>query len=223
MRAALMAVCLSLAAAAAFGQGRVIRATGTASVSVKPDQVKIDIGVSTKASTAQDAAAQNASATDKLLTQLKSALAGTGDIQTINYSIVANYQYPQNAPPVLLGYTASNTVRVTMNELSKAGAVIDAGTQAGATSIGGLRFGLKDDEPARAQALGAAAKQAKAHADAIASGLGLHTGMVRTAQEGASVTPLPVNTVGVTATQTPIETGFVEVQATVTLDVELTS
>jgi uncharacterized protein YggE len=37
-----------------------VGASGQASVSVKPDQAKLDVGVVTQAATAQDAAAQNA-------------------------------------------------------------------------------------------------------------------------------------------------------------------
>src|SRR5215470_3034832 len=94
-------------------QPRLISASGQASLSVKPDQAKIDIGVVTQAANAQDAASQNASQVDSVLSQLRSVLGSTADIKTVGYSISPNYRYPQGAPPVLTGYTASNTVEVT--------------------------------------------------------------------------------------------------------------
>src|SRR5260370_2679295 len=91
------------------------------SVSAKPDQAKLDAGVITQAATAQDAAAQNASQVDAVLAQLRAVLGSAADIKTISYSLSPNYRYPQGAPPVLTGYTASNTVEITMSALSLIG------------------------------------------------------------------------------------------------------
>lgn len=211
------------AALAQTSAGRVVRAVGRASVSVKPDQVKLNVGVVTQADTAQAAASQNASQLEAVLNQIRPVLGAGSDLQTINYSITPNYRYPQGQPAVLTGYTATNTVEVTTSDLSIVGKVIDTASQAGANSVQSLRFGIKDEDPVRAQALGMAAKQARAHADAIAGGLGARTGAVISAQEGVSVSPLPVDTralAGATPT-TPIETGVVTVSATVTVDMEL--
>jgi uncharacterized protein YggE len=112
-----------------------------------------------------------------------------------------------------------------MADITIVGKVIDAASRTGgANQISSLRFLLANSEPAKQQALAAAAKQARARVDAIASGLGARTGQVLAAQEGSTVTP--VNT-GVRAgdfaasTPTPIETGTLEVRATVALEVEL--
>jgi uncharacterized protein YggE len=201
---------------------RLIGASGQASISVKPDQAKVDIGVTTRAATAQDAAAQNVSQVNSVLAQLRTVLGSTADIKTISYSLSPNYQYPQGAPAVLTGYTASNTVEATINDLSLIGRAIDAASQAGANNVQGLRFALQDEEPSRQQALGLAAKQAKAHAQAIASGLGANLGAVISAQEGGGVI-LPVVPAATArdATTTPIETGMVQIQATVSIQVEL--
>jgi uncharacterized protein YggE len=201
---------------------RLIGASGQASISVKPDQAKVDVGVITRASTAQDAAAQNASQVNAVLAQLRTVLGSTADLKTIGYSLSPNYQYPQGAPPVLTGYTASNTVEVTLNDLSLIGGAIDAASQSGANNVQGLRFGLQDEEPSRQQALGLAAKQAKAHAQAIASGLGANLGAVISAQEGGGVIqPVLAAATARDANATPIETGPVQIQATVSIQVEL--
>jgi uncharacterized protein YggE len=75
-------------------------------------------------------------------------------------------------------------------------------------------------EPQRQQALAAAAKQALGHVAAIASGLGAKTGAVVSAQEGSIVTPA-VFQVGGAASGTPIQSGTVNVSATVTVTVAL--
>jgi uncharacterized protein len=199
-----------------------VRAIGNATVPVKPDKATIQFSVVTTASTAQDAASQNANIVNAVLTALGTVLGPNPNIQTLSYSLNPNYNYPQNGQPVLTGYTASNTVQVILTDLSLIGKVIDTGIQAGANRVQGLQFGLQDDQPIRAQALKMATAQAKANADAMASGLGQHTGAAIAIQEGATSTPMPVLAGTATASATtPVETGVVNVQASVTLDVAL--
>jgi uncharacterized protein YggE len=122
---------------------------------------------------------------------------------------------------VIVGYTASNTVEVTTTDLSIIGRLIDTANQAGANNVGNLSFSLQNPEPVMEQALGLAAKQAQAHANAIAAGLGAKTGVVISAQEGASVTPVLVSGVLAGVATTPIQTGTVSVTASVTISVQL--
>jgi hypothetical protein len=201
-----------------------VRALGNATLPVKPDKGIVQFAVVTTAATASDASTQNANQVTALLAALGAVLGPNPNIQTLSYSLNPNYNFPQNSPPVLTGYTASNTVQVTVTDLSIIGKVIDTGVQGGATRVQGLQFGLQDDQPSRQQALKMATAQAKAHADAMASGLGLHTGMAISIQEGGSVTAPPVILAAAApgAATTPVETGMVNVQASVTLDVQLT-
>ena len=128
-------------------------------------------------------------------------------------------------PPAFdkLAKKASNTVQVTLTDLSLIGKVIDTGIQAGANRVQGLSFGLQDDQPSRAQALKMATAQAKANADAMASGIGQHTGAAIAIQQGGTSSPTPVllGAVATASATTPVETGVVNVQASVTLDVAL--
>src|SRR3984893_3759377 len=200
-----------------------VRAIGNATVPVKPDKATIQFSVVTTASTASDAANQNATVVTAVLAALGTVLGPNPNIQTLSYSLNPNYNYPQNGQPVLTGYTASNTVQVILTDVSLMGQVIDTGIQAGANRVQGLQFGLQDDQPSRAQALKMATAQAKTNADAMASGLGQHTGAAIAIQQGGTSTPTPV-LLGVAATPsatTPVETGVVNVQASVTLDVAL--
>jgi len=213
---------------AAFGQAPprpFVVATGDATVSVQPDQAKVQFSVVTQATTAQVAAAQNATVVTAVLNALKSALGSAVEVKTLSYSLSPNYSNPRDgSQPMIIGYTASNTVEATLSDLSVIGKAIDTGIQAGANRVNALQFGIKDDQPVRQQALKAATQQAKLHADAMASGLGLKTGAAISIQEGSSVTIQPLRT-GVAATaapSTPVETGLVDVRATVTLQVELT-
>jgi uncharacterized protein YggE len=203
-------------------RGSFVRAIGQATVSVKPDLARVQFSVVTQASTAQDASSQNASRTSNVVSQLQTLLGPGADIQTVGYSMSPNYNYPPGGgTPTLIGYTVSNTIRVTTNDLSITGKIIDTGIQAGANQVSGLQFGLKDDQPVRAQALRLATSQAKAHADAMAAGAGMHSGGFRSIEEGTAVQSANFPSAGATAITTPIVTGLVDIEATVTIEVDL--
>lgn len=194
-----------------------IQALGSATLSVQPDQAQLTVSVSSDATTAQQAAQQNSTSTNALLNALNQVLGANGLIQTIAYSVYPRYSTGGN--PSIIGYTATNTVQITMYDLNLPGKLIDAASQSGASSIGSLSFGLRDPDPTKQQALTAAAKQALAHAAAIAAGLGAKAGPVISAQESSSSSPVLV---GIAASaSTPIQTGYVTVTASVTITVQL--
>ncbi len=216
-------VCLPLLAGALLAQTSpgAIQAVGSATISVDPDQAQLAVGVVTQGATAQDAGQQNASLTTTVLNALKGVLGTAGTIQTIGYSISPRYSTTQGQTSAIIGYTASNTVEVTSFDLSLIGRLIDTANQAGANSVGNLSFSLQNPEPVMEQALGQAAKQAQAHTNAIATGLGAKTGVVLSAQEGATVTPIVIAGALAAAPTTPIQTGTVSVTASVTISVQL--
>jgi uncharacterized protein YggE len=196
-----------------------VQATGSASVNANPDQATLTVGVVTQGATAQDAAQQNASLATAVQNAIRSVLGTNGTVQTIAYSVTPRYNNSQ--PAAIIGYTASNTVLVTMYDISKIGTMIDTANQAGANNVGGVNFGLRNSDPFVQTALGQAAKQALTHAGAIAAGLGAKTGAVISAQEGVSYSPIAVSAPGAGATPTPIQTGLVTVSASVTVNVQL--
>ena len=215
--ACLLFLCAALTLSAQTTLPRsVITATGQASVSVTPDQARIDASVVTQAATAQDAGNQNASITTNVIAQVKQALGTTGTVQTVSYSINPNY----NSTGTLTGYTVTNTIQIVLNDLTRTGPVVDTATQAGATRINSLQFTLKDDSAPRSQALQSAVVKAKAKADAMASSLGLRTRAVLVIQEsGAAIQSLVTSFAPTTAT--PVLPGDVSVQGNVTIEVEL--
>lgn len=201
-----------------------IRATGDATVSAKPDRAKLDIGVVTQAANAQNAAAQNAAQTESMVAALRRSLGPAAEIRTSGYSLTPDFHYAKDGgQPTLSGYTASNTVEIVTNDLANVGKVIDAGTQAGANNVRGLEFQLKDEAPVRAQALTEAARNARAAAEAMAAALGLKVVQVLSAEEGGPpqvIRPM-VMARKAAASPTPIESGNIQVQASVTVTVEV--
>src|ERR1022692_3194156 len=91
----LLAQRVSIDAAVRTSDKSYVQATGEATVSAKPDQAIIDIGVVTQGATAESVAAQNAKQTDAVLANLRKTLAENGQLKTTSYSVRPNYQIPK--------------------------------------------------------------------------------------------------------------------------------
>jgi uncharacterized protein len=205
----------------------VVRASGDGVVSLKPDQATVTIGVVTQATSADAAAAQNATQLTSVLKQLRSTLGSTADIRTSGYSLNPNYKYGNGQSPTITGYTATNTVLVKIEDIARVGAVVDAATRTGANTIHGIEFGVKNEQAGRAEALKLAAQAARANANAIASALGLRVIRVRSAESGQPVHVIPLQrefqarAADVVRAPTPIEPGTLDFRATVTVTLEV--
>jgi len=203
-----------------------VRATGEATISAHPDRAQISIGVLTQASTAQAAATANATQTTQVIDAIKKTLAEAGELKTTGYSIQPQYQYTAGRSPKITAYQASNTVLIVVNELSLLGKVIDAASDSGANNINGVSFSLKDETHARNQALAEASIKARAAAESIAKALNVHVVGVLQAETAQAPTFRPLNrsfaamapSVGM---PTPIEPGDLDIQATVTVTLEV--
>ena len=201
-----------------------IKVHGEATVSVAPDQAQFDIGVVTQAPTAKEAADQNATQSGTLVKQLTTSFPSAA-INTINYSVNPNYRYPQNSAPVISGYTANNTVRILLNDLSRVQTVMDIAIKSGANSINRLQFSLQNENAARAKALGEAATQAKVEAEALASSLKLKLTRLLAVEEGQPVVVSPPREISFERLQStnlaPIVPGTIDVHAEVDLSYEI--
>ena len=200
-----------------------VRANGEGVVAAMPDLVRINLTISTPAGTAQEAADQNAATSLAVTNRVKALIATNGEIRTVSYSVNPNYRSNPTGGQTLTGFTANNTLEATAYDLNLAGKIVDAAVQAGATSVGGLRFGLKDSDPQRRDALKRATQVARANANAIAEGLSVRLGSILAADEGSSVSIFnPTDArAGAAATATTFDTGLVEVRATVTLEIAI--
>lgn len=209
------------------GRPRMVRASGEATVSAKPDRAEVTIGVATRAPTAAAASAQNAEETTRVLASLRQALGNGGQVKTSGYALSPQYEYQNGHPPRLTGYEASNTVTVTVDELNLLGKIIDSATATGATNVNGIAFTLKDDMAVRQQALTEAAKRARANAEALAKALGVEVVGLLEAEPGDMpvVRPRPLmmatRAMNAQATPTPVEPGDLDIRATVTVTLQV--
>jgi uncharacterized protein YggE len=203
-------------------QQRAITVTGSAQLSVAPDEAVVSLGVRTQAAGAQDALDQNNAKMRKVLDALRALGLGDADLATSNIDLSPRYD---NNGQTILGYDASNTVEATVHDLSKVGRVIDAGVAAGANIAGGISFRTSDSNKGVANALANAVGDARGKADAMAAAANATVGTVVTIDEQALNQPQPYFAqkvaYGAADASVPVETPTIEREVTVTVTWQL--
>jgi uncharacterized protein YggE len=205
-----------------------VMVTGDSIVQTEPDTATITVSVVTQNKLALEAQQENAGKTAAVIRALK-ATTPEAEIKTSGYTLQAQRTYRENQPPTITGYEARNSVVVTLSDLSKAGAVIDAAAQAGANDVAGIAFTLRKDRVARDQALHQATREAMSKANIIAAALGGRLLHIVEVQEEGVIRPRPIEgyDVGVAGTSvrasTPIEVGTLEITSRVQLIAEVQS
>jgi uncharacterized protein YggE len=207
-------------AGAAEAPARTITVSGAGSVRAAPDQAELSLGVTTQADTATRALQANAALARRVIAAVKGEGVAAEDIQTASV-----YLSPRTGEDgsTILGYAATDTVSVTVRDLGKAGAVIDAGVEAGANEVSGPSLTRSDQDELYRRALRAAMADAKAKAQELARAGGIALGPVRSVVEGSSPTP-PVPFTGVAdaaVESTPVEPGTETIEAVVTVEFAL--
>ena len=199
--------------------------SGEATVQAQPDTSVVTVAVTTQARTALEAQQENARKSDAVVRAVKDAAGANAEVKTSGYSLQPQYAYNQGQPPTITAYEARNSVTVTLSELSRVGAVVDAAAHAGATNIDGLSFILRHDQTARAQALTQATRAALDKAQAIAQALGGRVVRIVAVQEGGGPRPVPLyeaeagraRATLAAAPPTPVEVGALDIRSEVQL------
>jgi uncharacterized protein YggE len=216
------AIALAHAEAAIDGGDAVFRTTtlnlsAFGETSIAPDQATITLGVTTQGATAAAAMQANRARMNATVAALKGQGIEAKDIQTTGLNLNPQYTYAQNQPPKLNGYQASNAATITVRDLAKLGATVDAVVQAGANEINGIAFGLSNPQAAEDQARRAAVKAlaAKAALYADASGYRL-VRLVNLSEGGGYQVPPPrpfaMARLAAAPAPTPVEPGEVKVR-----------
>ena len=156
---------------------------------IAPDMATITLGVMTEGKTAAEAMQANANRMSAVMASLRKAGLPDKDIQTSNLNLNPQYKYQENQPPLLIGYQASNNVTITVHDLKKLGAAVDASVSAGANQVHGIGFGLKDPTAAENAARESAVKALIAKADLYARATGHKVSRLVSLSEGGGYAP----------------------------------
>lgn len=141
---------------------------GSATIEVEPDVAYINIGVNTENEDPSIAQKLNKTKMDKIIKALKSEGLTDEELKTLNYSIRKSYNYPKEGEREEY-YVVSNTLKITINDLSTVGRIIDVSSNAGANNINNIQFSIKDDSEFYNEALKLAMESAKGKAESIMS------------------------------------------------------
>jgi uncharacterized protein YggE len=200
----------------------VVVTTGEGLVEAVPDRAWINISAESRASTAREAQRRNTDAMTPVLAKLKSSGVAADAIRTIAYDVQYEWDFV-NGKRVGKGYVARNTVEVRVDNVERVGEYLEVAVASGATSLGGVRFDLKDRAKLEREALRLAVADARAKADAAAAGANRTVERIVRIEEGVmGGRPVPMaqaESVRVlsAAAAPPIETGQTEIRARVTL------
>lgn len=210
----------------------VISVAGTGEVRQAPDEATVRLGVTAQAENAGAAQAQANEVANAILEAVTALGIERSAIQTSRLMLDPVYSQPgpeerrgeREYVPRIVGYRASNVVSVQLADLAKVGPVIDAAVGAGANEVQGVDFRLRNDRPARQQAVRRAVEEARATATAIAEALGVTLGPVLEAREGGAQVMYPQMDVRAYRQEammasapppTPVSPGEVEISARV--------
>lgn len=221
----LLAAALLLPQVAAADTARPsISVTGEASISVPPDTVEIDAGLTTEAKNARDAMEANNTAMGKVLLALKSAGVAEKDFQTSRLSLTP--QMAQRAPnsqaQQITGYAARNRVAIRLRDVTRIASIIDTLVGAGVNDMGGISFSVSNAskllDDARAEAIADAKRKAEIYAKAANVTLG---SAISISEDGGAPAPVYRSKFAAAPASAPIAQGEETLRIAVSVSYEI--
>jgi uncharacterized protein YggE len=221
---------LAAAAPAASQESRpeqppAIVVVGTATVRAAPNRAFVTLAVESRDPNPGNAQRRNAAAMDAVFDKLKGAGLLPDALRTLSYELLEDFEY-DTGKRISRGFLARNSIEVRLDELQRIGEIIDVATAAGANSVGGVRFDVKDRTAIEREALTRATADARSRAGAVAAGGAVRMGRILRIEERVGHGPPPAPFLAraaqaEAAPETPILPGEIEVRAEVSLTAAL--
>ena len=204
-----------------------VAASGEGVVQAVPDRAWISIGAESRASSAREAQRRNTEAMTPVIDKLKASGVPAEAIRTVQYDLQYEWDYVNNKR-VGRGYVARNTIDVRVDAIDRVGEYLEIAVGSGATSLGGIRFDLKDRTRLEREALRLAVADARGKAEAMAGGAGRTVDRIlRVDEQGVQSPPMPmmmrreVAQAADASFAPPIAAGQMEIRASVTVTATL--
>ncbi|HHX60298.1 MAG TPA: SIMPL domain-containing protein [Epulopiscium sp.] len=154
-------------------QKNIIQVSGKATIKVKPNIAYINAMVVTENIDAKKAQEENAKIIDKIKKEIISKYnLKEEDINTVYYGVSPSYDYVEGKQ-VFRNYGVQHSLEITLNDIQKAGEMVDTLVGNGATSVNNVKLNIKDANEAYNIALQKAIQNAVQKADAITTTLGV--------------------------------------------------
>jgi len=149
---------------------RVISVTGTAEVQVAPDEVTLRFGSESEDKDLNIAKAMHDKRMKKIIAVAREAGVEAKDLQTSALRIGPDYS--EEKVPKLLGYEVSQSLSITLRDLSKYERLMTDLLLAGVNRVDGVDFTVRDAKKYREESRAKALKAAKEKAIAMANEVG---------------------------------------------------
>jgi uncharacterized protein YggE len=222
------ALALSADALSAQSEPPFIQVSGTGQVQVPSDRARLNFAVVTEGTTAAVATTENSTLMDATIRALRATNVTGLNIETGGYDLQPRYRAStEDGTQRIVGYQATNNLRVTVDDVTAVGRLLDAAVGAGTNRVTSLQFEARDTEAARTEALRRAVLNAREQAEAMASALGVplgsavevHGGVQQPGPRGAFM----AMDMAMARVETPIEAAESSVTAQVTIRYRLGS
>ena len=158
-----------------------ISVSGDAQVNVVPDKISITLGVESLDANLDAAKSANDAGCAGILAVTQTFKINPKDVQTDYISIQPRYD--PNGRMTIIGYTVRRSIVITLRDISKFDALLNAAVDRGANVVLGVQFLTSDLRKYRDQARESAIKAAKEKADLLAGALGQKAGKALTINE----------------------------------------
>lgn len=193
-------------------QPRTITVFGEGAVKASPDTVHTVVSVQTKGLELDIIQRQNAERMQAVMNSLIELGVAESAIQTIDYQLRPVYDYV-NGEQLPRGYEVVNTIRITTNDLSKIGEIVDVAVKAGANQIGSIEFAV-DEQAYYQQALTLAMADAETKMVTIGTSLKLANRPMPIKIEEQHVSqPVAFRALATATTVTPVASGMLTIRA----------
>jgi uncharacterized protein YggE len=174
-------------AAAAFTQAaeaaRVITVTGEALIMVVPDEAVVSLGVETFNASLQKGQELNTAAGKRVLAAVKALGVEDAFIKTQDLSVEIQYVSNDHPSRGIEGYTLRRMYVVTLKDVRRAAAVVNAALMSGANIVSGIDYRTTELRKHRDAARVAAVRAAREKATALTAELGCKIGKPWTVSE----------------------------------------
>jgi len=230
--AAIAVIALALVGCAAAADDtadtNVIHATGTGNVIGTPDRAQVTFSVQTENTDVKIAQAENAQKMNNVVNALVNSGIPRDALKTTGYNIYPVYDDVKTPfDQKVKTYRVTNTLTVTLHDVSKTGEVIDTAVANGINQADSIQFMLSDQQSQvlRTQALQKAVVRARADADTVAAAMGTNITGVKNADISGGYSPVLYQNyqydsgaaMKSVAAPTPVQPGDITVTATVTI------
>ena len=168
-------------------QENTINVEGNAELTVEPNEAEVWAGISIVKETAEEAQNEANKVINAIIDGLRYKGITEEDIETERLSLYEERTWTQDEGSKVVGWRASQTLKVKTTDMDKVGTIVDIAVTNGANQINNINFGLSEEKEQeyKKKALADATKNAKSKAETIAESLGVKLGKIKSVSEAS--------------------------------------